>query len=69
MTTMTVQVNDKALQLTAETSLLQLLEQLALPLDATAVALNQDIVSRDSWADTRLSDGDTIALFQAIAGG
>ncbi|GAB6263496.1 sulfur carrier protein ThiS [Photobacterium sp. R1] len=69
MTMINVQVNDKTMQLAAETSLRALLEQLAMPLDATAVALNQSIVSRDCWGDTVLSDGDAIALFQAIAGG
>ncbi|KDM92093.1 thiamine biosynthesis protein ThiS [Photobacterium galatheae] len=66
---MNVQVNDKAMQLAVDTSLLQLLEQLAMPLDATAVAVNQAIVSRECWGETVLSDGDAIALFQAIAGG
>ncbi|MBD8514776.1 sulfur carrier protein ThiS [Photobacterium sp. WH77] len=69
MTTITVLVNDKAMQLAAQSSLQQLLEQLAMPLDATAVALNQAILGREFWADQRLNDGDEIALFQAIAGG
>ncbi|GAL05603.1 hypothetical protein JCM19237_4676 [Photobacterium aphoticum] len=45
------------------------MEQLAMPLQATAVAVNEEIVSRPSWETTVLSDGDRIALFQAIAGG
>ncbi|WP_052730061.1 sulfur carrier protein ThiS [Photobacterium halotolerans] len=69
MTTITVLVNDKTMQLAAQSSLQQLLEQLAMPLDATAVALNQAILGREFWAGQRLNDGDEIALFQAIAGG
>jgi sulfur carrier protein len=40
-----------------------------MPLQATAVALNDDIVARSEWDNTLLNTGDRIALFQAIAGG
>ncbi|MGR5066650.1 sulfur carrier protein ThiS [Photobacterium sp. DNB22_13_2] len=72
MTTTTliqVQVNDKPVEVPAGQSLNALLIQLDMPLQATAVALNEDIVARNEWETTVLSTGDRIALFQAIAGG
>ncbi|WP_415719897.1 sulfur carrier protein ThiS [Photobacterium ganghwense] len=73
MTTTTaiqIRVNDKPVEIPADdTTLSTLLTQLAMPLDATAVALNDEIVARSAWDATVLSTGDRIALFQAIAGG
>ncbi|KLV05801.1 sulfur carrier protein ThiS [Photobacterium ganghwense] len=73
MTTTTaiqIRVNDKPVEIPADdTTLSALLTQLAMPLDATAVALNDEIVARSAWDATVLSAGDRIALFQAIAGG
>ncbi|UXI01252.1 sulfur carrier protein ThiS [Photobacterium sp. TY1-4] len=72
MTTTTaiqVRVNDKPVNCPAGHTLAALLIALEMPLQATAVALNDDIVARSDWDTTRLSQGDRIALFQAIAGG
>ncbi|PSU32859.1 sulfur carrier protein ThiS [Photobacterium lutimaris] len=72
MTTATliqVRVNDKPVEVPEGQSLNALLIQLDMPLQATAVAINEDIVARSEWDTTILSTGDRIALFQAIAGG
>ena len=69
MSTIALMVNDKAMDVPQGIALQALLEQLAMPLQATAVAVNEEIVSRPMWETTVLSDGDRIALFQAIAGG
>ncbi|MGF1680817.1 sulfur carrier protein ThiS [Photobacterium minamisatsumaniensis] len=62
-------VNDKPVDVAEGTTLVALLNQLDMPLQATAVALNDDIVARTEWETTQLNAGDRIALFQAIAGG
>jgi len=62
-------VNDKPVDCSSEQSLTALLTTLEMPLQATAVALNDEIVARSEWDSTQLSAGDRIALFQAIAGG
>lgn len=64
-----VQVNDKLVRCLEGQSLTALLTTLDMPLQATAVALNDDIVARSEWDNTLLNTGDRIALFQAIAGG
>ncbi|UTV27702.1 sulfur carrier protein ThiS [Photobacterium atrarenae] len=72
MTTTTaiqIRVNDKPVEISTGDTLLVLLTRLEMPLEATAVALNDDIVPRSTWDATALSAGDRIALFQAIAGG
>lgn len=62
-------VNDKPVDCSSEQSLTALLTTLEMPLQATALALNNEIVARSEWDSTQLSAGDRIALFQAIAGG
>lgn len=64
-----VQVNDKPVECPEGQNLTALLISLEMPLQAMAVALNDDIVARSQWDDTILNTGDRIALFQAIAGG
>ncbi len=64
-----VLVNDKPVECSLDLNLEALLTELDMPLQATAVALNDDIVARSQWGSTILNAGDRIALFQAIAGG
>ncbi len=64
-----VLVNEKPVECSVGLDLEALLAELQMPLQATAVALNDDIVPRSQWASTILSTDDRIALFQAIAGG
>lgn len=66
---MQVWVNEKPVVLENGNSVYALLEQLNLPLAASAIALNDAIIARSQWEITDLNDGDRIALFQAIAGG
>lgn len=64
-----VLVNEKPVECSLDLNLEALLTELEMPLQATAVALNDDIVARSQWGSTILNVGDRIALFQAIAGG
>lgn len=66
---MKIQVNEQELNLADNTTIEQLLIELDKPLMGSAVAVNQEIISRSSWAQHILSEGDQISLFQAIAGG
>ncbi len=47
----------------------QLLIRLKLDNPGSALALNQTILPREQWEHHTLQDGDTLLLFQAIAGG
>lgn len=67
--TISVWVNDQQIDVPDEQALTALLHQLEMPLQATAVAMNDTIIPRSEWETTRLTAGDRIALFQAIAGG
>ncbi|MFD1803817.1 sulfur carrier protein ThiS [Mixta tenebrionis] len=66
---MNIVVNDERLTLEAPLSLEMLLERLDCRQPGTALAVNQQIVPRASWARHALREGDEVVIFQAIAGG
>ncbi|WP_028863561.1 sulfur carrier protein ThiS [Psychromonas aquimarina] len=66
---MNIFVNEQALEVAPDCNIEELLEVLDKPLQGTAVAVNQNILSRSLWGDYFLQEGDQISLFQAIAGG
>lgn len=66
---MQIRFNDEPIQCAETTTVTGLLEQLAQHKPGIALALNQQILPRDQWAAHHLQDGDTILLFQVIAGG
>lgn len=66
---MLIRLNDKSLQCTDNLTIAAfLVEQDQLKL-GSALAVNLTIIPRDRWDQFVLHDGDSILLFQAIAGG
>lgn len=66
---MRIQFNDEPLECTAGLTLAALLAQLDQGKAGAALAVNQTIIPREQWSNYLLREGDTILLFQAIAGG
>jgi sulfur carrier protein len=50
-------------------SLVALVESLGMKPDRVAVELNRNIVPRDRWPETKLSDGDRLEIVQFVGGG
>ena len=50
-------------------TLAQLVEQLGMKQDRVAVELNRNIVPRDQWAETHLSEGDQLEIVHFVGGG
>lgn len=50
-------------------TLAALVDTLGMKSDRVAVELNQDIVPRDRWTETRLSDGDKLEIVHFVGGG
>lgn len=50
-------------------TLAALVEVLGMKPDRVAVELNRNIVPRDRWGDTRLTDGDRLELVHFVGGG
>lgn len=65
---MKVQVNHKEVETTA-TTLSMLIEELSLPMQGIAVAVNNRIVSRADWTKFLLQEGMSITVIKAACGG
>ena len=66
---MQVIVNQKKIEVDDKCNIEQLFLRLDKPLQGSAIAVNQEVISRLQWREYALSEGDEISLFQAIAGG
>ncbi|ATF94735.1 sulfur carrier protein ThiS [Cedecea neteri] len=66
---MRIQFNDEPLECTEGMTLAALLAQLEQGKAGAALAVNQTIIPREQWSNYLLREGDSILLFQAIAGG
>ena len=66
---MKLMVNEQNLEIAENSVLADLFIVLDKPTQGCAVAVNQEIINRVKWSQFKLSEGDNISLFQAIAGG
>lgn len=65
---MNIIINGESRALPAET-LVALVEQLGMKSDRVAIELNREIVPRDQWAQTHLSEGDRLEIVHFVGGG
>lgn len=65
---MKVSVNNKEVK-TGSTTLLQLTEELTLPVQGIAIAVNNRMVPRTEWANYTLNEGISIVIIKAACGG
>ena len=61
-------INGETRAVSAET-LSGLVEHLGMRPDRVAIELNRDIVPRDRWGETRLSEGDRLEIVHFVGGG
>ncbi|MEY2345467.1 sulfur carrier protein ThiS [Proteus mirabilis] len=66
---MNITVNDERYSLDMPVTISQLLIELKTTFYGVALAINDIIIPRENWNTQMINEGDTILLFQAIAGG
>jgi thiamine biosynthesis protein ThiS len=66
---MTIFVNDNRYEVTDGTTLASLVENLGLKPQGIAVAIADEVVPKERWMDTILSDNLAIMLIHAVSGG
>jgi sulfur carrier protein len=66
---MKIQLNGHEREFSAPLSLSKLVEQLGMKEDRVAVELNRNIVPREMWSQTALSDGDRLEVVHFVGGG
>ncbi|QXP52117.1 MULTISPECIES: sulfur carrier protein ThiS [unclassified Cellulophaga] len=62
-------VNEKPMRIQKNTNVLQLLEKLQTPQNGIAVALNNNIITKDFWKYEILDENDSLLIIQATQGG
>lgn len=68
-TQISLQVNGETRTCSAETELLQLLEQMNLNPRLIALEYNGEILHRQYWQDTKLKEGDRLEIVTIVGGG
>jgi thiamine biosynthesis protein ThiS len=66
---MKLQINGEKREFDSPTTLTALLEGLGMKAGRVAVELNRNIVPRERWAETELSDGDRLEIVHFVGGG
>ena len=66
---MTVTINGEAREFRSISSVTSLLDQLGIKADRVAVELNRELIPRDRWAATQLSEGDKLEIVHFVGGG
>ena len=66
---MKLQINGDDRDFASPLTLAGLVEQLGMKQDRVAVELNRDIVPRDKWPQTNLSEGDRLEIVHFVGGG
>ncbi len=56
-------------QVSLADTLSALVEQLGMKSDRVAIELNREIVPRDQWSHTRLTEGDRLEIVHFVGGG
>ena len=66
---MKLMINGEAREFEALENLSDLIGQLGMKPDRVAVELNRDLISRDRWTRTPLSEGDRLEIVHFVGGG
>lgn len=66
---MKITVNGEISSFDDSLSLMDLIESFSLNPNHLVVELNREVVQRDTFAETALSDGDMVELIEFVAGG
>lgn len=68
---MNITINKQAIALPDDSaiSLERLMEMQNLPAKGVGIALNNRVIPRKNWAETTVSDGDSITVISAVCGG
>jgi thiamine biosynthesis protein ThiS len=66
---MKLQINGEPRDFNSPLSLASLVEQLGMKQDRVAVELNRNIVPKEQWGTTGLSEGDHLEIVHFVGGG
>ena len=66
---MTLTINGEDREFVEISTLFDLVAKLGMKPDRVAVELNRELIRRDRWSQTKLSDGDKLEIVHFVGGG
>ncbi|PYV67277.1 MAG: thiamine biosynthesis protein ThiS [Acidobacteria bacterium] len=66
---MKLTINGENREFSSISTISSLLDQLGMKAGRVAVELNRELIPRDRWATTNLSDGDKLEIVHFVGGG
>ena len=66
---MQIMLNDKPLQVSANSTVSHLLQQQQLKPEGLAVAINNIVIAKRQWNEQQLQHNDCVSLFHIVTGG
>lgn len=66
---MKIEVNNKEVEVSPSSTIIQLTTQLELPAQGIAIAVNNKMIPRTEWESFRLTENDRIVIIKAACGG
>ncbi|MBW3698598.1 sulfur carrier protein ThiS [Vibrio sp. T187] len=69
MSSISIKINEQVETVSSSSNLADIISLLSLPELGCVFAINNVVVPRSEWNTTTVNEGDSISLFQAIAGG
>jgi thiamine biosynthesis protein ThiS len=66
---MTLTINGEDREFDSVVTLADLVAQLGMKPDRIAVELNRELIRRDRWSETKVSDGDKLEIVHFVGGG
>jgi len=66
---MTLTINGESREFSSVATLAELVAHLGMKPDRVAVELNRELVRRDRWLTTQLTDGDKLEIVHFVGGG
>ncbi len=64
-----ITLNGKPHDLSGQTNITDLLASLNINPKQVAVAINGEVVRRDTWVDAKVAEGDAVEIVRAVGGG
>ena len=64
-----IQLNGKLVEVPSPLTIHQILEQFLIPVEATAIAVNNEVMPMSEWATTPVKDNDCIEVIRAVGRG
>ena len=66
---MIIKLNDKPYEVAEGTTLEEFIKNLDIQMQGVAVAVNYEVIPKNGWSATALTDGMTLMLIHAVSGG